>query len=77
LQQEQQQQQPAQQQRQQPVLPQQQQQQQPSSGGEGPREPAALVDIDAELANLAAESTQLRSRLNTAARNTATPTQVR
>jgi hypothetical protein len=46
-------------------------------GGDGPREPAALVDIDAELANLAAESTQLRSRLTTAARNTATPTQVR
>jgi hypothetical protein len=71
------QQQPAQQQQQQPVLPHQQQQQPALVGGDGPREPAALVDIDAELANLAAESTQLRSRLTTAARNTATPTQVR
>lgn len=40
------------------------------------RSAAPAVDVDAELANLADESTQLRSRLTTAARNTATPTQV-
>jgi len=39
-------------------------------------QPRSAVDIDAELANLAAESSELRSRLTTAARNTATPTQV-
>jgi hypothetical protein len=56
---------------------QQQQPQEPAQQQLPGREPPALVDIDAELDSLAAENSQLRQRLTTAARNTATPTQVR
>lgn len=56
---------------------QQQQPQEPAQQQQPGREPPGLVDIDAELESLAAENSQLRQRLTTAARNTATPTQVR